>query len=342
MSGLLTWVKRSPWTLFLMAPVILAVAVFVGRADVGLADVKDDFEIDAEECTAVGCTEGQATAANHAGIVAGEDDWATLNAIPNGIDGNGTDNGADDCQTPPADGLPQPAFLLCNGDRAPGAGAPGLVEDCYGSEIIPNSKFSPEPVFICDGNSSGQAQVELDIVSSFTNCSDQKTNESLGYVVIGRQVVCPGGDQHFNPATGTFVNGPAGDHNHDFVLGAYHRLSNSGTMFAGFIFAQKPPAFTPQNIDADGFAHNAILGFVTFVINGFVDVNSSGTISATDDGTVAASTGRTAGDVLVLLNQSGQNVIMQFSQATNVGGVPVYPAPTTAPASTDPCGSLAA
>src|SRR3972149_11080615 len=133
MSGLWAWGERSPWTLFLLAPVILAVAVFVGRADVGLADFKDDFEIDADECAAVPCSEDAATAANYADLVAGYDDWATLNDIPNSFPGDTDDDGADDCQAAPADGDPQPAFLLCNGDRAPGAGAPGLIADGYGS-----------------------------------------------------------------------------------------------------------------------------------------------------------------------------------------------------------------
>ena len=321
---------RLPLTILFLAAAVLAVAVFVGRSDVGLADVKDSFEIDAEECLATGCSLNAAKAAYYADIVAGEDDWATENAIANGIAGDGNDDGADDCQTLPGGGSPQPVFLLCNGDLdAPLDDV--LVNDCYGSQIAANPNITGTPVLLCDGNSSGTAEAEQDIVTSFNGCTadfpsgqnGQKTNndgwcvattgqlnnpaktdETHGYVLINRPVDC-------DPGAGVNI--------HNFVLGGYERLSNSGSVFAGFVFAQEKP------LDIDKGGGNKTINF--------------------DDPADPTNHFRNVGDLLVLLNQSGQNVTMQFSQATdgdsNAATVPTYPTPVTATAGGDPCGSLA-
>ena len=161
-----SWPKRYTWTFVAFSAVIMAVAIFAARSDSGLADVADNFEMDADHCAGIGCTEAEASAAYYAGIEEGEDDWATDAAVPPADTNN---DGLADCQDPGVGA--QPAFLLCNTDRAD-------VPTCYGSRVVENPGITGQPVFICDGNSgSNTLQAEEDIVSSFSGCSDQKTND---------------------------------------------------------------------------------------------------------------------------------------------------------------------
>ena len=162
----------------------------------------------------------------------------------------GGDNGPADCQTPPGAGA-QPVFLLCNSDVVSN---PYLGEvfkaDCYGSVIVGNPNVDGTPIFICDGNSSGGLQAEENIISAGNFCTGfpasqngQKTNndgwcikvegmlnnpaktdETHGYALINRSAICPGGDMHGD------TPGPAGVHPHEFVVGGYERLSNSGSV----------------------------------------------------------------------------------------------------------------
>ena len=307
-----SWPKRYTWIFVAFSAVIMAVAIFAARSDSGLADVVDNFEMDADHCAGIGCSEAEASAAYYAGIEDGEDDWATNAAVPQADTNN---DGLADCQDPGVGA--QPAFLLCNTDRDD-------VPTCYGSRVVENPGIIGQPVFICDGNSgSNTLQGEEDIVSSFSGCSDQKTNddrwcvkqvgvlnnpaktdETHGYVLLGKEVVCD---------TAPFIG-----ETHTFIIGGYERLGNEGTVFAGFVFYQVAPLVVD-------FSGNSALNFV--------DPNDS-TIHF-----------RSEGDILILLNQAGQTANMSFSIATdddsNADTVAVYPAPTPASPLLGNCGSTA-
>ncbi len=299
---------RPTLTLFILAVTVVALLFLRSEGD---ALVKDTFELDANSCAGVGCTVNEAKAAYYAGIEDGEDDWATSSAIPGP---NSTNDGLADCQAAGAGA--QPVFLSCNSDRTD-------LPTCYNSRVDTNPAIVGSAVFICDGNSGGTLQGETDIVSSFSGCSDQKTNdnrwcvkktgvlnnpaksdETHGYTLINRPVVCN--------------SGPDAGETHNFILGGYERLGNEGTVFAGFVFAQEAPLTIP-------FGSDATLNFVDPA-----------------DSTIHY---RNVGDILVLLNQAGNNVTMQFSVAvdhdSNPATVPIYPAPTTATAGTGNCGSTA-
>src|SRR5438093_279302 len=280
--------RRLPVALLAMVVLLAALAVFL-RSDSGLAHLSDNFEIDANHCneasvcdTASGTT-NYAKAGYYAGIQQSGDDWATQALLPAF---NGTNDGAADCQ--PTTGLPggaKPVFVLCNQDRTDlSYGSAGAT--CYNSRI---DATLPGTAFICDGNSGGVgSEPELNIISSFTNCSDQKTNngrwcektsgslnnpsksdETHGYGLIRRGVPC-------TTSTGSTVN-------HDFIFGGYERLSNSGTVFAGFVFGQKAPF---ENVVDSSSAKLQFYGTSTPVIDGRLDMNGDNAITTADDGTL--------------------------------------------------------
>src|SRR3990172_5960046 len=284
---------RLHWTILALVLSLVAVGLFI-KSDANEIQ-KDQFEIDINAT----CGTEWAKSGYYIGFHGGTDpacsngltdDWATQATVPNGFPGNGIDDGAADCQTSPAVS-PMPAFLLCNGDRA--AGTPGLTEDCYDSEILANPLIVGKPVLICDGNSGGDTlETELDIVSSFSGCSDQKTNDSRWCVKRTGELNNPAKSDETHGYT--IINRPGGPNclADNFIVGGYERLGNEGTVFAGFVFAQKPPAVDPA-LDSMGVpTGDSILNF-----------------------TPTATTGRTAGDILVLLNQEGQNVTMFISTA---------------------------
>jgi hypothetical protein len=99
-----------------------------------------------------------------------------------------------------------------------------------------------QPVLLCDGNSGGDTlQAEADIVSSFSGCSDQKTNDPQWCIKKSGILNNPAKSDETHGYTVINRTGLATCPNNRFVVGGYERLGNEGTVFAASSSPRRPP-----------------------------------------------------------------------------------------------------